>query len=104
VEFSTKDLIRWSFQIACGMEYLDSKHVASNKLNFFMILCGEVISVEVKLIVFIKVIHGDLACRNILLGGGLVAKISDFGLSRQLANYTSYVKTSQVRRVVIYYK
>ncbi|ODM92143.1 Platelet-derived growth factor receptor alpha [Orchesella cincta] len=55
----TIDLIKWAWETAKGMEFLGSK----------------------------KVIHGDLATRNILLTADHVAKVSDFGLSRQLVDY-----------------
>jgi len=43
------------------------------------------ILIEVDTIRFyqLKVIHGDLAARNVLLAAGNVVKVADFGLSRQ---------------------
>ena len=63
---STRDLISWSYQIAEGMEFLSQK----------------------------KVIHADLAARNILLTEARLVKICDFGLARQLVDY-NYVKSEQ---------
>ncbi|CAG7729679.1 unnamed protein product, partial [Allacma fusca] len=54
----TFDLIRWAYHIACGMQYLSSK----------------------------KIIHGDLAVRNLLLTDTRDLKISDFGLSKKIAD------------------
>ncbi|XP_046647046.1 platelet-derived growth factor receptor alpha-like [Daphnia pulicaria] len=53
---STTDLISWSFQVARGMDYLVSK----------------------------KVLHGDLAARNILLADDGVAKVADFGMAKKM--------------------
>ncbi len=39
-----------------------------------------------------KVVHGDIAARNILLAYGKIAKISDFGLAKKLYQYTSVIK------------
>lgn len=61
------DLDRWSREIGNGMEFLAEK----------------------------KVVHADLATRNILLTFDRTAKISDFGLSRRLYNYSEYVKKQQ---------
>jgi serine/threonine protein kinase len=65
---TTTDLVCWAFQVACGMSYLVSR----------------------------KILHGDLACRNILLCDGNVAKICDFGLSRTLHKSDIYKKENQV--------
>ncbi|XP_049548221.1 vascular endothelial growth factor receptor 1-like [Anopheles darlingi] len=64
---STTDLICWAFQVATGMDYVASR----------------------------KVLHGDLAARNVLLCNDNVVKICDFGLSRSLYNGDKYKKSSK---------
>jgi FMS-like tyrosine kinase 1 len=64
---SDKNLHSWCLQIARGMNYLASK----------------------------KVLHGDLAARNVLLCEGNVVKICDFGLSRTLYKDLNYKKKSE---------
>lgn len=61
---TTIDLFKWIVDAAKGLEFLERK----------------------------KVIHGDIATRNILLAYGKIAKISDFGLAKKLYQYTTVVK------------
>ena len=67
-------LLTWSYDVAKGMEYLASKNV----------------------------MHGDLAARNVLIsseknskGEILVAKVADFGLSKQLYENSYYRKVER---------
>ncbi|XP_073965486.1 PDGF- and VEGF-receptor related isoform X3 [Choristoneura fumiferana] len=60
----SRDLLAWAFQIARGMEYLASR----------------------------KILHGDLAARNILLAEDNVVKICDFGLARSIYKNDEYQK------------
>ena len=43
-----------------------------------------------------QIVHGDLAARNVLVFKHLVAKISDFGLSKQLYGCSQYQTKKQV--------
>ncbi|KAK7080793.1 hypothetical protein SK128_024462, partial [Halocaridina rubra] len=62
--FTTSDIVCWAWQVAQGMDYLSSR----------------------------KVLHGDLAARNLLLSDDNVVKISDFGLSRDMYKKDVYMK------------
>ncbi|XP_032668208.1 LOW QUALITY PROTEIN: vascular endothelial growth factor receptor kdr-like [Odontomachus brunneus] len=60
----TQDLLSWAFQVARGMEYLSQR----------------------------KVLHGDLAARNILLAEDNIVKICDFGLAKNMYKDGNYKK------------
>ncbi|XP_060742072.1 macrophage colony-stimulating factor 1 receptor-like [Tachysurus vachellii] len=63
------DLLRFSYQVAQGLEFLTSKNC----------------------------IHRDVAARNVLLTDGCVAKICDFGLARDIMNDSNYVVKGNAR-------
>lgn len=63
----TSDLACWAFQVARGMDYLASR----------------------------KVLHGDLAARNILLAENNIVKICDFGLARSMYKNDNYKKKGE---------
>ena len=71
---NSRCLIKWAYDIAAGMHYLESK----------------------------RIMHGDLAARNILLdedplnSGYPLAKVSDFGLAKQFFNNVEYEKVSRM--------
>lgn len=69
LSITTSDLLCWLFQVTMGMKYLTSR----------------------------KVLHGDLAARNVLLSEGNVVKICDFGLARSLHKCDVYKKQGNVR-------
>ena len=67
-------LIQWAYEISKGMKYLSLK----------------------------KIMHGDLAARNVLLSNStshptrLVAKVADFGLSKKFYDKLTYEKESRL--------
>ena len=67
---NSRCLIKWAYDVANGMHYLEQN----------------------------KIMHGDLAARNVLMdeniseGGYPVAKVADFGLSKELNDYLIYEK------------
>ncbi|KAI4872760.1 hypothetical protein NFI96_027002, partial [Prochilodus magdalenae] len=63
------DLLRFSYQVAQGLEFLAAKNC----------------------------IHRDVAARNVLLTDGRVAKICDFGLARDIMNDSNYVVKGNAR-------
>ncbi len=62
------DLFTWGLHVAKGMDFLSSR----------------------------RFLHGDLACRNILIAEDGTAKISDFGLSKNIYRTPTYKKQSDV--------
>lgn len=47
-------------------------------------------------ILCLQCVHRDLAARNILVGNGLIAKVADFGMARDVSQDGEYIKTTEV--------
>ncbi|XP_063059910.1 macrophage colony-stimulating factor 1 receptor 1 isoform X2 [Engraulis encrasicolus] len=67
--FGIEDLLRFSYDVAQGMDFLTSRNC----------------------------IHRDVAARNVLLTESCVAKICDFGLARDIMNDSNYVVKGNAR-------
>lgn len=47
-------------------------------------------------IIYLKVLHGDLAARNVLLADDNIVKICDFGLAKSMYNSENYKRRKHV--------
>ena len=71
---NSRSLLKWSYDVAKGMEYLAEKNI----------------------------MHGDLAARNVLMAenplavGCPIAKVADFGLAKKLYSDVKYEKSSRL--------
>jgi serine/threonine protein kinase len=51
----------------------------------------------------LKVLHGDLAARNVLLADDGVAKVADFGMARKMYYEGNYKQSGQVNLIELNY-
>ena len=77
-----KILLSFGWQISKGMAYLEGLKVRFEILFFLFS----------RYFFLYQVVHRDLATRNILLAEGMICKVSDFGMSRDVYVDQSYTK------------
>ncbi|XP_019645318.1 PREDICTED: uncharacterized protein LOC109486070 [Branchiostoma belcheri] len=81
-----------------GLDQTDDKNIPTSGVQLPMdqlILFGIDIANGMSHLAAMQCVHRDLAARNVLLGKYLTAKISDFGLSRDIYEETEYVKSTK---------
>ncbi|XP_078656667.1 uncharacterized protein LOC144902899 [Branchiostoma floridae x Branchiostoma belcheri] len=80
------------------LDQTDDKNIPTSGVQLPMdqlILFGIDIANGMSHLAAMQCVHRDLAARNVLLGKYLTAKISDFGLSRDIYEETEYVKSTK---------
>lgn len=65
-------------------------------------ICKQPINV-IFLCFLLKVLHGDLAARNILLADDNVVKICDFGLAKDMYKSDNYFRKGDVSEIYLYF-
>ena len=70
-------------------------------MTYVVTWCLEVKNSQVNLFL-IQLVHRDLAARNILISENNTAKVSDFGLARDIKGAEEYLRNNQVRLIYNY--
>ena len=70
-------------------------------MTYVVTWCLEVKNSQMNLFL-IQLVHRDLAARNILMGENNTAKVSDFGLARDINGAEEYLRNNQVRLIYSY--